>query len=190
MAVNRPPKIKMTAEEYFALPETSRRQELINGELITYGDDPITPVPKDIHQEITMLLLAALMQHLPARELRTAPTDVHIDGVSVIQPDIFWVNPQSGQCVRGEDGYLHGAPDFIVEILSPATAKQDKSTKYDLYEQHGVREYWIVDGAMKLVEVYTRDEDKFTRHGVYGLGDTFVSPVLSGKTIAVNAILE
>jgi Uma2 family endonuclease len=190
MVLNPQTKTLMTAEEYFALPETNQRQELIDGQLITYGDDGMSPAPKDIHEEITMVLVALLLQFVPARELRTAPTDVHIDGINVVQPDLFWVNSKSGQCVRHEDGYLHGAPDLVVEILSPATAKQDKSTKYDLYEKHGVREYWIVDVDMQLVEVYTRQNEKFFRHGVFGTGDSFVSPVLDGKTIIPDAIFS
>jgi Uma2 family endonuclease len=190
MVLNPQTKTLMTAEEYFALPETNQRQELIDGQLITYGDDGMSPAPKDIHEEITMVLVALLLQFVPARELRTAPTDVHIDGINVVHPDLFWVNSKSGQCVRHEDGYLHGAPDLVVEILSPATAKQDKSTKYDLYEKHGVREYWIVDVDMQLVEVYPRQNEKFFRHGVFGTGDSFVSPVLDGKTINSDAIFS
>lgn len=189
MATNPPTKTKMTADDYFALPETMRRQELIHGELITYGDDGMAPAPKDVHEETTMLLVAFLMQHLPARELRTAPTDVYFDKVNVVQPDVFWISAETGQCQRHDDGYLHGAPDFVIEILSPGTEKQDKSTKYDLYEQHGVREYWIVDNATRLVEVYARLGEKFSRHGVFGTGESFKSPVLGDKVVDVDAIL-
>lgn len=186
MAVNRPPKTKMTAEEYFALPETLQRQELINGELIIqeHGMD----APSDQHQQIVTKLIILLAPFIATGELRPSPVDVRVDNVNVVQPDVMWVSHQNEQCVM-RDGRWYGPPDLVVEILSPSTAKQDKTTKYDLYEQHGVREYWIVDGAMKLIEVYTRVEDKFARHGVFGVGDLFVSPVLGDKVIAVNALL-
>lgn len=191
MATNPPTKTKMTAEEYFALPETTQRMELIHGELIihNYGEGDMSPAAKDVHEEAIMLIVAFLLQIVPPRELRASKTDVHLDEENVVQPDILWASRKSGQCVRREDGYLHGAPDLVVEILSPSTAKQDKSTKYALYEKHGVREYWIVDGDVKLIEVYLRDGDRFARHGVFGLGDSFVSPVLGGKLVEVDAIL-
>ena len=186
MATNPPTKTKMTAEDYFALPETMRRQELIHGELIVQEKD--MDAPHDNHQKLTTRLIILLAPFTTTGELRPSPVDVVIEEHNVVQPDVMWVRHDNDQCLMKE-GRWYGAPDLVVEILSPSTAKQDKSTKYDLYEEHGVREYWIVDNAARLIEVYARQDDKFARHGVFGLGESFISSVLGDKTVEVDAIL-
>ena len=75
--------------------------------------------------------------------------------------------------LRGSDGYWHGAPDLIIEILSPGTTRQDRDTKYRLYEANGVREYWIVEAEELYIEVYHLHEGKYKRQGIFGLGETF-----------------
>ena len=144
--------------------------------------------PHDQHQKAITRLIIVLAPFVSTGELRPSPVDVLIDELNVVQPDVMWVSHKNERCVL-RDGRWYGAPDLVVEILSPSTAKQDKSTKYDLYEKYGVREYWIVDGDVKLIEVYVRDGEKFVRQGVFGLGDSFVSPVLGGKLVDVDAIL-
>jgi Uma2 family endonuclease len=183
-------KVRMTTEEYMALPESNLHTELIDGELIVYeGKDGMTPAPRDIHQQTSSVLFVFLAQHLPPQELRAAPTDVHLDDGTVVQPDIFWASAESDQCVVHDDGYLHGAPDFIVEILSPTTIKRDRGVKFDLYEKHGVREYWLVDPDGGYVEVYRLVEGVLTRQGLFTEGQQFTSPVLGEKSVAVDSLL-
>lgn len=83
----------------------------------------------------------------------------------------------SGQspCRLGEDGYWYGAPDLVVEVLSPSTAHKDRGVKFDLYEKHGVREYWLVDPEGRYVEVYRREGERFDRAGVFAAGQSWAA---------------
>ena len=118
-----------------------------------------------------------------------SPLDVYIDGANVVQPDVFWIHKDNQRCVH-RDGYWHGAPDLVVEALSPATEKRDRGAKFRIYRQSGVREYWIADPRARFIEVFTRQDDQFVQQGLYGEGETFTSPVLDGLTIAVDPLLS
>lgn len=74
-------------------------------------------------------------------------------------------------------------------MLSPGAGRKDHGAKDALYEQFGVREYWLVDPAEQYAEVYTLENSQYRRLGLFEPGQTFTSPVLSGQTIEVNAIL-
>lgn len=181
--------IRMNAEAYRDLPESPFKTELINGELIVYkGSDGMSPAAKDIHEETVMLIIAFLLTIIPPNELRASKTDVYLDEKNVVQPDIFWASSETKQCVRAEDGYLHGAPDLIIEVLSPSTAELDKTTKFALYEKFGVREYWLVDIDAETIEVYALRTGKFTLMDVYQTQDQFQSPVLK-HTVPVAKLL-
>lgn len=184
-------KIRMTIEEFKALPETTQRMELIHGELIIqeYGEDEMSAAPYDVHQKTITQLIIVIAQLITGGELRAAPSDVYIDGVNVVQPDVFWISADNTSC-RLKDNYWHGAPDLVVEVLSKSTAQRDKGEKYDIYELNGVREYWIVDIAHATLEVYILKEGRFHRYGVYGTQDTFESPVFDNKMVTVIAILD
>ena len=85
---------------------------------------------------------------------------------------------------------LTGAPDLVVEVLSPGTAKYDRQQKYEAYQQHGVGEYWIVDPLHEVVEVWTLGEaGLFQQQGAFAGDDTFQSTIL-GESISVKAIFN
>ena len=88
----------------------------------------------------------------------------------------MWVAEDS-QCVI-LDKHLRGAPDLIVEVLSPGTIRRDRKVKFRLYQQYGVREYWLVDLAEKLVEVWQWVDSKFQIVDVYGSDEIIESPLL------------
>lgn len=184
--------LKMTAEAYRDLPESPHKTELINGELIVYkGAESMSPAPKDTHQRaFTSLFLGLgnLIQDLGG-ELRGAPTDVYLDSANAVQPDIFWVSPDNTNCVLKDDGYWYGAPDLVIEILSPATAVRDKTDKYALYERHGVKTYWIVDTFHMTIDVYVLENDIFAHRGVYDKQHTFTTSILGEKTVQVAELL-
>lgn len=175
--------IRMTAAEFMELPETTQITELIDGELV------VSPSPIKLHQDVSgnlHFLLRQLYKKIGGT-VQYAPMDVHLDDENVVQPDIFWVSDKNEKCKVGEDGYWHGPPDLIVEILSPGTARQDKVTKFALYERHGVREYWIADPKYRNIEVWSLVEGKYTRVGLFSANDSFKSPVL-GQTIDAKDI--
>jgi Uma2 family endonuclease len=88
----------------------------------------------------------------------------------------LWIASDS-QCVI-DDKRLRGAPDLVVEVLSPSTARDDKTVKFRLYEQHGSRELWLIDPTAEYVEVWRREDEQFVQNGVYGPADSFQSAVL------------
>jgi Uma2 family endonuclease len=180
-------KRKMTAEEYFQLPETNIHMELIDGELFVYdGQEGNMPSPKDLHQKISSRLFAFFVTYLNVDQLRHAPCDIRLDDGNVLQPDILWINPENDQCVLMDDGYLHGAPDFVVEILSPSNTRRDRIDKFYLYEKYGVQEYWIVNPEEQYIEVYIRKEDTLHHQGGYKEGQTFSSKTLNGATVTLS----
>ena len=141
---------KFTLDDWRKWPE-GERWELINGEAWN-----MSPAPRREHQRIVVQLTYALGRFLEGKpcEVYVAPTDVFLAETTerekaedtVVQPDILVVCDPAKLVDEG----IRGAPDFIVEVLSPATAAKDLEDKKALYEKHGVREYWIVrsDGSV------------------------------------------
>lgn len=170
----------MTAKAFFELPETNIPTELIDGELI------VSPAPIPEHQNASIELIVLLRGLIPNGKLYHAPIDVYFDEANTVQPDIVWV-AEGGLCFIG-DKRLEGAPDLVIEILSPSTARRDKNKKFLLYEKHGVREYWLVDPLAQYVEVWRLEDGKFAPKGVFGPGDTFISAVLADKPVDFSPI--
>ena len=91
--------------------------------------------------------------------------DVHLDDDNWVIPDAMIVCDRS---IIKQDG-VYGAPDLIVEILSPSTARRDRIEKKDLYEKHGIKEYWIVDTASRSIEVYLLKDGQYKLDNVYSI---------------------
>ena len=85
-----------------------------------------------------------------------------------------------------DDAGCIGAPDLIVEILSQSTAKKDKTNKFELYEECGVKEYWIVSPTDQYVELFVLEDEKYTRKGVYTKEDEVTSHVLIGFSLSLD----
>ncbi|MCC6805762.1 MAG: Uma2 family endonuclease [Anaerolineae bacterium] len=171
---------RMTLDEFKTLPESMDHIELIDGELI------MSPAPKYKHQKAVLSTAAKLLQ-LPQGTTVVSPMDVYLDE-NVLQPDVFWVNEADSLCKLGNDGYWHGAPDLVVEVLSASTARRDHGVKFRLYEQHGTREYWLVDAEGEFVEVFHRENDMLARAGVYGTDESFALSILPDVIIQVAAL--
>jgi Uma2 family endonuclease len=170
----------MTAAEFRLLPETTTATELIHGEVI------VSPSPKRTHQLISSRLFTLLSNLVTDGELLYAPMDIYLDEKNVVQPDLFWISPQS-KCQLIND-YWHGAPDLVIEILSPSTALLDKSEKFDLYQQFGVCEYWLVETQSEYIEVWCLESDQLKRKGVFGPEQPFISPVLKEQIVNFNDV--
>jgi Uma2 family endonuclease len=132
------------------MPEDGRLYEAIAGDVY------VTPAPKPRHGRIAVNLLHALLRLLvePRHgQLFTAPIGVEFpDSEEGVQPDILFIAKERLDII-GED-WIRGAPDLVIEILSPSTAKRDRTLKLNLYQRQGVAEYWIVDPETKTVEVW------------------------------------
>jgi Uma2 family endonuclease len=172
----------LTAAQFLTLPESNQPIQLLEGKVV------MTPAPNLKHQRLVFRLAKLIEQLAPDGEVFVAPVDVRLDDANVVQPDVIWIAPDS-RCKSVEDQYWQGAPELVVEVLSPATARLDKSTKFRLYERHGIAEYWTVDPEAEFVEVWCMRDKRFDLSGVFGPGDTFDSVVL-GKTIDATHIFE
>jgi len=161
-----------TVEDYKQLEEGDPHQ-LINGELIALGE----PAPTYGHQGIVVDILTQIRIFLkdnPIGEVRCAPIDVYFDGNNVLQPDIVFFSNQRSDIVR-DDG-IHGAPDMVIEILSPSTAYYDIKIKKKIYEKYGVLEFWTIDPKDDEVTGFENTNGKF-REFYRGCG-IFTSKVL------------
>lgn len=176
---------RILAAEFLAMPESMLRVELING-MIVYGESPMSPAPHPDHQHSAAALFRLVDASISDGELLFAPVDILLDEHTVLQPDVMWIAPDS-RCVFRDGRYRDAAPDLVIEILSPATARYDKTVKFDLYERHGTQEYWIADPINRYLEVWTAVDGRFMRHGVFGETDTFESPLLK-TTIRLSGI--
>ncbi len=183
----------MTDDVFRTLPETSVRVELING-IVHYpfghpaeAGDTMAAAPQLTHQIIAGRLYALILQSMSGGLALFAPVDVHFADHTIVQPDVLWIAPDSAS--RQSEKGVFGAPELVVEVLSPSTARIDKRDKFRLYEAHGVQEYWIVDPVAQYVEVFTPVDNKFVLVGVFAPEDEFTSKSL-GKKIAVNQIFK
>lgn len=174
------PHIKFTYEDYVNAPE-DKRYELLDGELL------MTPAPAEIHQRISILLGWKLLQFVTENDLGRvyqAPFDVVLSDMDVVQPDLLFISNARAHIVTAAN--VQGAPDLVVEILSPSTAERDRTLKRRLYARHGVSEYWIVDTEAGSVEVLLLREGGFEVAGTYGGGDTLTSPTLRGFELGID----
>ncbi|MDZ4766685.1 MAG: Uma2 family endonuclease [Chloroflexota bacterium] len=172
--------IPMSRAEFLALPEMNVPIEYIDGATI------VSPSPIDFHQEQVYEAAALIKSLFPNGKTRIAPLDVHIDGFNTPQPDVFWVSAANTGCRLGDDGYWYGAPDLIVEVLSPSTERRDRGDKFDIYQAAGVREDWLV--GSDYVEVYHAVAGKFARIGVFGTGEAFPTALIEAMTIPADRL--
>jgi Uma2 family endonuclease len=151
----------------------------------------MSPAPRILHQRIALALTVALYRFVEERDagvVLEAPTDVHLAD-DVVQPDVLFV-AGARRAIIGEQA-VEGAPDLVAEILSRSTAYTDLRRKYDLYQRHGVREYWIVDPPRDVVEVHVLDsEGAFHLDQEARATGTVRSRLLDGFTVDVAALFR
>lgn len=145
-------------------------RELLDGEIILSG----SPVPE--HQDVVLNTAILVRSLIPDGKVMIAPMSVQMTEMDVPQPDVFWASAHGG-CIRRTDQY-YGAPDLIVEVLSPSTAKRDKDYKFRLYERVGVREYWLVDPIQQLIEIWSLVNGRYARASVFDMTETFEHSIL------------
>ncbi|HYF76283.1 MAG TPA: Uma2 family endonuclease [Symbiobacteriaceae bacterium] len=174
---------RFTYEDYKLLPE-DRRYEIIEGELL------VTPAPTARHQGILLELAVKLSIHVKANGLGKvlpAPTDVILTNENIVQPDILFVSSRRLETIN-QSGGVHGAPDLVVEILSPSTASRDQIVKRKLYSRFGVREYWVVDPASASIEVLVLRDGGLETWRAFPSGTLLSSPLLPDLKIAIDEV--
>jgi Uma2 family endonuclease len=173
-----------TYEDWLRLPDDGFRYEVLNGELI------MTPPPTVRHQDVIGALFTRMRLFAVERQLGkvfVAPCGVRLPEQPVpVQPDIFFVKAERRDIV-GEE-YVEGAPDLVVEVLSPSNWTYDRREKFQAYLAAGVPEYWIVDYRACTVEVFVREGGVYALIDKFGQGQTVCSQVLTGFEITVDEL--
>ena len=142
--------------------EQKRRREIIDG-VITM----MSPRPSVNHNRICLNIAVLFSNYLRGKPCVpfSDGVDLFLDEKNRFMPDFMAVcDPEKIQ----HDG-VHGAPDLVVEVLSPSTMRDDKTRKKDAYARCGVREYWLVDPVSKSLEVYRTDGAEFVLHDIYAM---------------------
>ena len=174
------------------------RIELIRGKIFK-----MSPAPTFIHQKILGHIHAAFYNHLKNKSCKVfmAPVDVRLKSkpfrkkklrddeiTTVVQPDIIVVCDEEK---LKDDRCVDGAPELVVEILSPGNTKTETKYKFDLYEENGVEEYWVVYPEFKQIHVYLLNEkEQYGRPVFYEANENITSVVLKGLSIATNDIFK
>jgi Uma2 family endonuclease len=175
----------LTKYDYGILPEAGPRYQLINGNLF------MAPAPNRFHQDISRTIQFEMMKYLevqPVGIVYNAPFDVVLTDINVFQPDLaFFSEMRRGSLT--EKG-AEGAPDLVVEILSPKTAHLDLDQKRVVYSRASVDELWIVDPEGEEVRVYHLREDPDRPKVVLRSGDVLKTSLLPGFEITVQKIFR
>lgn len=178
-----PQNTSYTSEDYWNLPE-NERAELIKGQL--YAMVP----PNRIHQKLITKFTAAIVNYVQSHrgdcEIYPAPFAVNLDA-----DDINWVEPDvSVICDKNKltDRGCSGAPDWIIEVVSPSSRKMDYSVKNALYSEAGVREYWIVDPEKERTTIYRYYED--AAPAIFAFNHEIVVGIYGDLSITISDLLE
>lgn len=167
---------RFTTDELAQLPDDGKRYELADGALI------VSPAPTYAHQRIVWQFSRVLMRAEDAGYGQgvVAPVDVVFGPYQVTQPDLLFISSERLDIII--DGKVHGAPDLIIEILSPGTRDHDLGWKKTLYAREGVHFYWIGDPIAKTVLPFTLGPSGYAASTPLSAGDILSCPLLPGIT--------
>lgn len=176
-----------TYEDYLQLPDDGRRYEIIEGVLY------VTNAPSYDHQFTVLKLAGKLDQFVTDAGLGvvlTAPFEVHLPGGTArpVQPDVLFI--QAEQQPGPGAPFFEGAPDLVVEVLSPESVRRDQHVKFGAYEWAGVHEYWLADLKTRTVTIHVLPAGghEYVLLGQFGPGETLHSEVLAGLAIEVEGL--
>ncbi len=180
--------LKWTYEDFLLFPDDGRRHELIDGEHI------MSPSPITKHQRIlvnlTIVIGSFLRQHRKMGKMFVAPMDVVLSDFDVVEPDLLFIASEHASIIT--EKHIMGVPDLVVEILSASSRKTDEVIKRRLYEQYGVKEYWIIDPELETVKVYRMQSAGFVRIAELSMevGGTLTTPLIPEFIIPLSEIFE
>jgi len=155
----------------------------------------MSPAPRRTHQDILRNITSSITNFLIGNPCKVyfAPFDVYLSkdedfkkGKTVVQPDL---------CIICDESKLHelgciGAPDLIVEVLSPSTSKKDWNDKFNLYQEFGVKEYWIVSPEAKTIHVFTLEDGKYAEFGIHEKDAKFCGKLFPDMEIALEEVFK
>lgn len=171
----------------YLLWQFNERVELIKGKIFK-----MSPAPSLIHQTVSMNLSVAIATNFKNKPCRifAAPFDVRLPlknktkETTIVQPDLCIICDESKLDAKG----CNGSPDLIIEIISQNNSKHDVSTKFKLYEESEVKEYWIVEPYDKIVFIYTFTNGKYIGLKPFSIDESIESPLFPDLQISLNDI--
>jgi Uma2 family endonuclease len=172
-----------TYADFTTIPEDGHRYEIVDGVLY------MAPSPSLGHQGITGEIFAYLRSYVQMAGLGRvfiAPADVELSYKNVVQPDVFVVLNEYLDRIAGSR--LIGAPDLVVEVASPSTARHNLREKQDAYSRAGVAEYWIVTPGEQVVEVLVLAGDFYSSLGVFGGEEMLPSRIVPDMPVRVQQL--
>ena len=170
---------RMTYEDVWALPDDGTRYELIDGELIALTS------ASHVHQELAFRLAILLRAFVAPRKLGWViipPYDVLLAIGTLFQPDVLYVSAERDSIRR--PNHTEGAPDLVVEVISPSSKSMDERRKFTAYTQYGVREYWLVDPEAMTFRLFLNVDGRFEEQSLHGR--IAKSVVLPGRDIDLD----
>jgi Uma2 family endonuclease len=175
---------KLTYADYVRFPEDGLRHEIIDGEHY------VTPSPATRHQRIVgnlQYLIRHFLETNPIGEVFCAPFDALLSEFDIVVPDLLYLSRERARFLTSKN--LQGPPDLVIEVLSPSTKSRDIRLKRDLYERVGVREYWIVDPELAVVEVYRGNGRSFEAPTTFSRHDVLTTSLLPDLELPLDRVL-
>lgn len=175
-------KIRFKASDTWDMPDDNLRYEVIDGELF------MTPAPSWQHQSSLMRLSYLVYDWVYARGLGAVVQagGVVLDEENGVQPDLLYVAREHFDIIS-ERG-VEGAPDLVVEVLSPSTQARDRGIKMRRYAAAGVPHYWLVNVRTRALEAYALGADGYERAGSFGPGTIFRPALFPGLEIPIDTL--
>ncbi len=163
---------KVTYSQLELLNDEGKRYELHEGEVL------VTAAPRPLHQRVALRLARHLEDFVEPRQLGEVyqSVDVYFSEEAVYSPDLLFISRERAHLV-GEK-HVQGAPDLVVEVVSPSTEARDRGIKFRAYERHGIKEYWIVDPLARKAEVYILTGGRYERFGAFSQAEALRSRLL------------
>lgn len=173
--------VRFLASDIWDAPDNDRRYEVVDGELY------VTPPPVWQHQyelsNLQWFVTTRVKTHRLGKVV-SAPTGLVLDGENGIQPDLMFVSSDRDHIITGNG--VEGAPDLVVEVLSPSTEARDRGLKLRRYEASGVPHYWIMDTNGPRIEERVLGEDGYRLVGTFGPGELFRPTIFPGLEIPLD----
>jgi Uma2 family endonuclease len=181
--------MRLTYDDFVLFPDDGKRHEIIDG--VHY----VTPSPRLRHQDLVGRLHGAffvyLLEHPEAGRVFLSPLDVVLSYHDVVAPDLLFIAGDQAGIMTEKN--IQGAPALVVEVMSKSTRKRDTQIKRRLFEQVGVREYWLVDPELDTVQVFRPTaEGRLVRVEELSSeeGGTLSTPLLTGCGIDVHTLFR
>ncbi len=176
-------RVRFKATDIFDAPEDSLRYEVIDGDLF------MTPAPNWLHQSALMqlgLLVGGWVYEHDLGWVVSAPVGVVLDDEDGVQPDMIFISRERASIIS-ERG-VEGAPDLVVEVLSPSTEARDRGIKMRRYAAAGVPHYWLLNPKTRAIEPFILGANGYEPAGVYGPGTVFRPSLFPGLEISVDRL--